>query len=166
MGAPVGAAGIGLTAIGTGVSIYSQIQQAKAQERMLRNQAQVAAWQRSDVLRQGAEQASMATAAGRQASAGALAAMGANNIESTSGSARNIFAMNEVEAARDAATIKANAIRQAWGIGVERRGALDQAKRVRRDAILGALGTGLSGLGSIGAQGYGIYNRQAPAVKE
>jgi len=142
---PTTIAAIGVTAVSTGVGIYSQRQRSKFENQAAENNRQLLAIRRSDVLARGAEAAGEAKAAGARAAAEATAQVAASGVSTTVGSPAAAIAASHANAAADAETIKANAARQAWGFDVEEQNIATQSDINKRASILGQVGTGLSG---------------------
>lgn len=139
--------------IGAGISAYGQAKAGEAQDQVARNNAMVAGWQRSDAIQRGQMEADAIRMEARTINAGAEAALGANNIESTTGSSANLFAVSSANAERDAALTRANAARRAWGLTNEAQDTVAQGRIAKRAGYLNALGTGLGGIG----QAAGAY---------
>jgi len=146
--------------IGAGVSLYAKKTQGDFEAKVASNNAQLATQQANDALRLGADEAATIKAQGRQASASAVAAMGATGIESTTGSAANVIASSAVNAALDAEQAKANAARRAWGFQNEAQDSLAKKKMIKRATILGGIGQGVGSAASIGASSYGLYKQE------
>lgn len=142
----------------TGIGIYSGIQSGRYNARVAENNAKIASWKRADVIRQGAEQASLIRAAGRRAEGSAIAATAANGIDTTVGSGAAAIATSGVNAELDAIQAKANAARAAWGLQNQAQDLQAQARLIRRSSILGAVGQGLGGAGSA----LSVYNTFHP----
>jgi hypothetical protein len=133
---------------GAAISAYSQHQQAESEAEVARNNAKLAGMQRSDALRRGTWAASEVMAEGRRKTASARTAIAANGIDSTTGSMADLLTASSINARIDADTVRANAVRAAWGFGNEADDHLARAHMAKRSGYLGALGTGLSGVGS------------------
>lgn len=133
----------GILGLAAAAKAVGDWQSSTVEEKVARNNAQVLEWERSAALRQGAQEASAIQAEGRQVQGSALAGLAAGNVDTSSGAGANIIATSGVNAAMDAATAKANAIREAWGLGNQRRDLLAQARLLRRSRGLQAVGTGL-----------------------
>jgi hypothetical protein len=112
--------------IGAGLAAYQASERASAekkqyayQAKIASNNAKIAFWQRSSALQQGEIDAQnaltqKASLIGRQ-----RAALSANGIDITQGSAQDILATTEFYSNADVASIQSNAVRQAWGYSVD-----------------------------------------------
>jgi hypothetical protein len=157
MCAPAVAVGLASTAISAGFQIASTVRANNAASQQAAANARLAGFQSADVTRQGAEQAAAIERSGRAAGAAALAAVGSNNVESTTGSVANMFAVGQANAAADAARARANAARAAWGVDQEQQDLLAQAQNARRRGFLSATQIGLEGLSQAGGRVAGYY---------
>ncbi len=143
------AAMAGVTAAGAGLSIYSQVKQGGFDAKVAENNARIAGYQRAAALRAGESAASQVRDEGRRVTGAATAALAKGNVSSTVGSGADILATTEMMTAADAATAKANAAREAWGYGQQRRDSMAEAAMRKRAGIMGGIGTGLGAVGSI-----------------
>lgn len=114
-------AGLALSAIGTGVAMYGQMQQADAASAAAKYQAQVAA-NNATIAKQNAdatiEAGKVAEQQQRMKTAALIgsqrAAMAANGVRLDSGSALDIQSDTATMGELDALTVRNNAARQAW----------------------------------------------------
>lgn len=104
--------------VGTLTNVYSQYQGGKDQQAISRANAELARSDAADVLRRGGEEQQRLARSKRQLIGSQQAAIGANNV-AMSGSALDMLADTETMFARDAATVRNDAARQAWGLKVE-----------------------------------------------
>jgi len=146
-------------AVGTAVSLYGKKQEGDYQSRIAQNNAQIAQWQQSGALQEGANQAAAIEAQGRQAEGAAKAAIGANGVSSTTGSMADVFSTNAMNTAADAARARANAARAAWGFANESQDAEAQARMIRRGTILGGVGQGIGAFGQMAQTGYAMNSK-------
>jgi hypothetical protein len=138
---------VAVMAAGTAISMYAQHRKGQAEGHVAENNAILARQQAGDAMVRGAEEARSAEIAGRNTASAARVAIGANGV--TGGSTDDIAAVSAANSAMDAATIRANAAREAWGFKSEAKSQSHYAKDAKTAGMLGALGTGLSGAGSI-----------------
>lgn len=141
--------GVTAAAIGTAVSVYGQVKSGQAQSEVAKNNAQALQWERSAALQQGQAQADAVMREARSITSSAEAALGANSIESSTGSSANMMASSMMEARRDVEIARANALRRAMMLENQRNDTLAQSAINRRASYLGAVGTGLQGVASI-----------------
>lgn len=130
--------------VSAATTMYANKQKGNYEARVASNNSKVAEWQRQDALRQGAADASAVRAAGNQAGSSALAGVAANGIDTTTGSAGNLFAATAINTEADADTAKSNAARKAWLHQNEAKDLRSQAGMVRKATLLGNIGTGIS----------------------
>lgn len=133
---------------GTAVQAMAQKKQGDADAQVAANNAVVAGYQRNDALQQGAYAAGDIEAAGRRVIGTARAAVGASGVDSNAGSVPNIFTASAINASTDAAKTQSNAARSAWGYTNEVQDSLAKSRMAKQAGYLGALGTGLGGIGS------------------
>lgn len=158
MCAPVAlaAVGVGVAASSGGLQMYASYQQSKYQGKMNKNNAELAQQQANEVGLMGAHEASIVRMQGRQAMGSALAGVAASGIDTTSGSIPGALAGISVNTELDAATIKTNAAKQAWGLMNQAQDYRTQASMIQKASILGAIGGGLNTVGSsLGAASTG-----------
>ena len=146
------AIGAGISAIASGVStgiqIDAQQKAAGAQAEAAERNAQVAMAQRQDLLQRGLAEAKRAERAGRAASGTARAQLASSDL-AVAGTAAAAVDRSNVNAAIDAARIRATAARQAWGIEQEAYGLGQSAEQARQAGVLGSVATGLQGANQI-----------------
>lgn len=142
----IGAAGLQTAA--TGLQIYGQIRRAHVEAQVAENNARLARAHAADSQRRGALVAGETLAEGRRVAAEATLAAGSGGIDPNSGSMANLTAQSAANAAIDAARIRSNAAREAWGLRAQEADYRRQAKEARKAGLLGAVGTGLSGASS------------------
>jgi hypothetical protein len=130
------------------VQAYASHKAGQAEGRIAGENARLAILQGQDAVSRGAIEAGAIRSAGYATANRALAGVAASGVETTTGSPANIFSSSIVNAERDASTAMANAVREAWGFRVEAQNYQAQAKRARRTGVLGAIGAGISGIGS------------------
>jgi hypothetical protein len=121
-----GAIAVGMSAVTAGVTAYGASQQADAQKKAANYQAQVeannakiAAWQRSDAIQRG-EQDAQRSMRERSAMIGKQrAALAANGVDLNQGSALDLLASTEFLGQEEVNTIQSNAAREAWGYQIQ-----------------------------------------------
>jgi hypothetical protein len=120
------AAAIASAVISAGISAYGASQQADArkkeadyQARVEANNAKIAAWQRSDAINRG-EQEAQRSMRERSAMIGKQrAALAANGVDLNQGSALDLLASTEFLGQEEVNTITSNAAREAWGYEIQ-----------------------------------------------
>lgn len=146
--------------VGSAVQMKKEQEAADYHSAVDRNNARVAGYQRDDAIQRGAYDARRTETAGNTITAAARAEIEGNGIDSTSGSAAAALTASRVNAAADATRIRANAAREAWGFGNEEQDLLATSRFRKESGYLGALGTGVSGIGSA-AGAYAQYKQAA-----
>ena len=154
---------IASTAVATGVQAKSRKRAAAFASAQERNNATFAGFERQDALERAASDASRVRAQGRQTAATARVAVSAGGLDPLTGSPAGVIAQSTLNAEQDAARIQANAARIAWNVEQQQSQFESKAKQQERAGVLGALGSGLSGLGSIAGQAGGIGRTVAKA---
>lgn len=129
------------SAFGAGFSAVGAYSQAKNQQAALQAEAQVqqnnavlAGWQAEDSIARGEEAANRANMKGAQVKGTQRAAMAANGIDLGVGSAQNVLNDTDYLTAVDAATLRDNAAREAWGYRMQARGYVDKSTAARNGA--------------------------------
>ncbi|MDM0072078.1 hypothetical protein [Variovorax sp. J31P207] len=129
------------SAFGAGMSATSAYSQAKSQQAALQAQAQVAdnnatiaTWQGEDAVTRGEWAAGQAMQKGAQVKSSQRAAMAANGVDLSVGSAQEVLNSTDYITATDAATLENNALREAWGYRMQARQYTDSAKAARGGA--------------------------------
>jgi hypothetical protein len=149
--------GLLTSAFGAGMSATSAYSQAKNQQAALQAEAQVAqnnatiaGWQAEDSIARGEVAAGQALLKGGQVKGAQRAAMAANGVDLSVGSAQLVLNDTDYLTSVDAATLRDNAAREAWGYRQQARGYTDRAGAARSGAgsISPWLSAGTSLLGS------------------
>lgn len=130
-----------LQGFGAGFSAVGAYNQAKGEKAALNAQAQtelnnvqLAQYQAEDAVARGGEEANRAQLRGAQMKGRQRAAMAANGVDLSYGSALEIITDTDYLSAIDVATIQQNAAREAWGYRVQGGQALDRARALREGA--------------------------------
>lgn len=158
--APAIVAGVG-AAIQIGTSVFGGISeqdairsQTQAQISQYQDEivaadrnAQLARWNRSDVLQRGALAAGEALAAGRRETSAAVTAAGASGAAMT-GTNAGVVAQSGIASEIDADRIRSNAARQAWGYEIEEEEQLRTKRQLRRAISYAREGGHLSSVAS------------------
>lgn len=126
--------GAGFSAVGAYNTAKSQQAALEAQAQVAANNAQLATWQGEDSLQRGQVAASGATMKTGQQVGSQRAALAANGVDLSMGSAQNIITDTEFIGKVDANTIQDNAAREAWGYRMQSRNYTDQARAARAGA--------------------------------
>ena len=158
MGAPVAVVTAGAALAGAAVGAVSKYRAGQFNAQVARNNAQLAEWQRSDALQRGAFAAGAVRARGSAAAAAARARMASSGVDPTVGSAANVLAGQQVAIEQDVAMVQANALREAWGYENQAQDYRARSRMAREAGILGAIGTGVGGVGSA-ISAYGSVRR-------
>lgn len=140
------------TAVGTGFSAVAQDQAMRSELGRLERNREFAQRQRNDVIQRGEYDAARVEQAGNRVAESARAALGASGVSTTAGTVPGLFDASRANAAADAARVRANARRAAWGFEVEREDMLQQKLDVVESTILGQAGNAIQGtLGLLGS---------------
>lgn len=151
------AAGTALQTFGAGFQAVGAYSQAKGQKAALNAQAQVEAnnatlseWQADDALVRGETAAVQVQQRGTQVKGAQRAAMAANGVDLSFGSAQQVLTDTDYLTAIDATQVQTNAAREAWGYQVQARQSADRSRAAAGGAsqISPWLSTGTSLLGS------------------
>ncbi len=134
--------------IGAGLSMKQQKDAADYQSGVDLNNARLAGYRRSDALQRGASEARRTEIAGGFVADRAAVEIEGGGIDSTTGSAAKAVAASRIYAGIDADRLRANAAREAWGFEHEQKDLEATARFRKKSGYMGALGTGLSGIGS------------------
>lgn len=134
------------------LSIKQQNDAAEYQAKVDANNVKLAKYQAGDAIQRGGYGARRAEIAGRWAQSQARAQIEAGNISSTSGSAANAITASGINAAADAAQIRANAAREVWGFQNQAADTAASSDLRKRASYMNELGTGVQGIGTAYAQ--------------
>lgn len=165
------AAGVGLTSLagvsmmamgaGAGISAAGAYQQGKYQNEVARSNAQTQQAMANDAIARGeiAEQNHRRQVA--QVQGDQRAAMGANNVDMTSGSMSGILQDTAQMGELEALTIRSNAQREAYGHNVAATNYRAEGNMAKTAGMYNAAGTLLSTAGSVGRDWY-MYKGGTP----
>jgi len=143
----------GASLVGAGMGAAGAMQQGRYEAQVAQNNAALARAQAADAEQRGSEAAGQIEAEGHRIAGRQLTALAANNVDTTTGSAANMFSTTAMLAAADAERARVNARREAWGY---RNAALEDDARARlakRQGILTGVGALVGGLGSMAQLG-------------
>jgi len=126
--------GAGFSAVGAYTQAKNQQAALQAEAQVQQNNAQLATWQGEDSIARGEVAASNAMVKGGQVKGAQRAAMAANGVDLGGGSAQNILNDTDYLTAVDAATLRDNAAREAWGYRMQSRSYTDKAASARSGA--------------------------------
>lgn len=148
-----------LTAVGTGVSAYSQYQQGQYNAQMAEANARNAELAAADATARGDAEAAMqrmqvSRLIGRQ-----RAAFAASGVDAASGSALDVLGDTAAFGQLDVDTIRSNAAREAWGLQSQAASDRYSARVSRRMGTIGAGATLLTGGAQVGTMGYSRWGR-------
>jgi hypothetical protein len=152
------------SAIGAGISMYSQIQAGQAQAEAGRVNANLARQNAADELNRGAAEAGAIQMRGSQVVGAQRAAMAGNGIDTSVGSAAGLEGSTRTMAELDSMTRLNNAARRAWGYQLEANEQNAMAGLAEQRSILGAVGTGIGTLGDMATLGYMDKSRRVRNV--
>ena len=126
--------GVAAVVIGAGLSAYSASEQASAQKKQLKyqadvakNNAKIAEWQRSLTLQDAENTASNRMRQGAELRARQKTALASHNVATEEGSALDILATTDFDTQMDVANIQTSAARAAWGYENEGKGLTNEA---------------------------------------
>lgn len=147
---------VALAVAGAAMQSYGQLKANQNEAAVARNNAVLAGYQRSDALLQGVEEASAIMRASDRITASGRAALGGSGIDANVGSVANLQAASAIHAAQDAARVRANAARAAWGFENEAQDHLARAKQLKEAGFLSGLAGGIN----TASAGFNAYNQQ------
>ena len=113
------AAGVTASAIGAYNQSVAAKNQAKYQAQVAKNNATMAEYAAQDASNRGAEEAAKVAANARRVRSRQVAAIASSGIDITSNSSQSLLEDTDFLSAQDAAQVRSNAARQAWGYRVE-----------------------------------------------
>lgn len=129
------------SAFGAGFSAVGAYSQARSQQAALQAQAQVAEnnavlsqWQAEDAVTRGQSAAAVVGLRGSQMKGSQRAAMAANGVDLSFGSAQTVLNDTDYFTAMDVNTVVDNASREAWGYRQQARDYLSRAQLTRQGA--------------------------------
>lgn len=147
-----------IAVIAAGVSAAAQAdaaqKQADYQAAVEENNAKIAAWQRSDALQRGEQEAARSMQEQAQLIGTQRARLAASGQDVTEGSAQDIIATTRYLGQQDVATLQSNAAREAWGYDVQGANAQSSAAFERwraknnNPAVAGVMAAGTTLLSS------------------
>lgn len=171
------AAGAAMGTVGSYYSAKTQQQNLKTQAAIADTNAQIAELGAQSALAQGAKEEQRSRLQTTALKKSQRVALAANGVDLGVGSAAELLTSTDLMGDIDANTIKANAMRSAWGYRTQATNYQNQAAMNRATAgaispVGGAVGTLLGSAGSVaqnwyqfnqaGAQGFGQKATQAP----
>lgn len=134
-------------------SAAGAIDQGQREESIARANANMADQQAEDANRRGGIEEEKQLAKVRQIRAQQAAIMGASNLDITTGTPAAVLDQTTTMGLQDAATIRANAAREAFGYSMESSNYRARGSMATASANAGAFSTLLAG----GARAYGVY---------
>lgn len=144
---------IGTSAIGSILGASNDIQQGQAQAGQDRSNAALAGYQAFDALNRGSRTVGQIRTRGSQIIGQQKVGYAASGIDTQSGTALDTMADSRMMSELDAATVRNNAARQAWGYRVQQSNYLSDANSAEDRGVMGAAGGILGGIGSIAGLG-------------
>jgi hypothetical protein len=136
---------------------YSSYQQGQANAAQAQANEDLSRANTADALQRGADTAGDVRSQGSQVLGAQRAATAANNVELSSGGARNLFDSTQTDTEYDVGLARTNAAREAWGHKVETENYRLQKQYAQRASVLGPLAVGVGALG----KGYGYVKAGA-----
>lgn len=137
----------GLMLAGTGLAMYGQLKQGQDQANQDIANQNLANAQSADAYQRGANAVGRARTEGTQTIGAEKVAYAASGVDLQSGTPLSTMADTRALSEQDAATLRNNAAREAWGYQVQASNFAQQARAAKQNAALGALATGLGGVG-------------------
>jgi len=144
---------VAVLAVSTLVTAGAQYQQGETAKNVAEFNAQSAKIQADDVLKRGGIAEEQQLAKTRQMQGTQRAIMAASGSDTTTGSNADILGQTTAMGALDAATIRSNAARQAWGYENQATQSIAQGNAAGAAGNMGAFSTLLAG----GSRAYGMY---------
>lgn len=144
---------IGLTLAAATYTGVQQHAQGQYQEAVQNNNAQVAEGQAKDAVKRGDVAAQKQVQNTQQIQGAQRAAIGASGVESDTGTTGQILTQTAQYGALDAAQIRANALREAWGYKAQASNYQAQGQLDKLSGDNAATGTILNGV----VKAYGSY---------
>ena len=132
------AGGLGISAIGTGMQISGQIKQAKYQRAMAKRNAEMSRWRAQDALKRGRAAESRHRMAVLRLGGAQIAALSASGVVLGEGTAASLLEDTYWMGELDAAIIRENAQREAWGYEMQAGADMAQADMYRSAGRYGA----------------------------
>lgn len=171
----IAAIGLGTAAVGTGVGVMGQLQQASAAKAAANYQAQVAAGNQAiatqnaqEAAASGEQQAAISEQKTRAAVGAELAAQGSSGVDINSPTATAVLTSETETGALDAQTIRSNAARQAYGYMVQGSGFANNAaadiatgNNAQTAGEIGSVSSLFSGVGNAGLNYASVMNKSA-----
>lgn len=153
----IGYALAGLSLVGTGLTVYSQLQSAYANRAMAEFDAAQIDAQARDAIDQGAAAAADAQAQGRRFVGAQRTAFASQGVSLASGSAQAVLADTDAQIAVEQNRIMADAVRESLGLRSRARSTRLAGRFGAQGGQLTAAGTALSGVGQAGSMAYQEY---------
>ena len=156
-------AGLGSQVFGAYRGAQAEIEAAKYQAQVDRNNATIAGWQAKDAISRGYEEERRRRLMTRQGKGASVASMAARGLDVSEGSALNILTDIDMIGEQDALFIRDNAAKEAWGFNVQKQNYMNNPDLLknRADAISpwkAAGSTLLTGAGQVASSWYRYKN--------
>lgn len=136
-------------AASTGISAYSQYKSGQFAAGVADSNAKLSEASAANAEQRGAAEAGRARMEGSQVISQQKVALASSGVDTSSGSALNLFSDTRALSEQDALTAKSNAAMEAWGHRVQKEESKARAKIERRNSVLGPLSTIIGGAGKI-----------------
>lgn len=152
---------IGATLIGGGIQAKAQRDQGAYEADVAKQNAKIADMQAENAKQIGSIEEERQRARVRQMIATQRASFAANNVDSATGTALEVLGDTAGYGYADAAMIRSNALREAWGFKVDASNERSRARAARYNGRTGALGTLLT-TGAQAAGQFAQYRQSRP----
>jgi hypothetical protein len=141
----IGAALAIASLIGTGLKIHGQLREAKEIKRISAQNAELARYAASDAVTRGAYEVYKRRLEASRLKGAQAVAMAEGGVSVAGGSAELVQLDTQLAADLDALILSNNAAREAWGYEREATEFERAGRRAKKEAIIGAVGAGVSG---------------------
>lgn len=142
-----------ISAVGTGLSVYSSFKQAEAQQDAANYNAKVAEYAAIDAQQRGEQEAMKVRQQGDQLRATQRATMAARGLDLGSGTPMSLLDQTDFFSEADQMTVRNNAAKEAWAKRAQATGYRNEANSI--NPMLAGTSTLLTGAGSVASQWYG-----------
>lgn len=149
-----GTVGAGATLAAAGISAYSSMQQGKVAQQVANNNAKMAEYAAQDAQKRGEEEAAAVQRRAAALKSSQRAALAANGLDLSYGTAADLQDQTDFFGQADAATARTNASREAWRLRSGGQQEIAAGKAARSNANLAAAGSLLGGAGSVASKWY------------
>ena len=142
------------TVIGTGVSVYSLLEQARYNKEVANNNATTAEYQAQDAIERGELAEKQSRLQTQQLIGKQKAAIAGSGFTISGGSAEDVITDTAAFGEEDVFAIRSNAAREAWSFRVSGTNALAQGQLAAAEGTSGAATSLLTGTASVADKWY------------